>query len=193
MILFLEILAEYQIFIFIFSIKISKALVFSDDKFDMALRKRKKQPRSELKNYTSEIPAEQTISKIEMELAAIGATKISKTYQGIICRGISFEIYSGNAKMGYIQINIPANLQAVRELLGNTHAYRNKREDWLAAQAQRTGWKIVLDWVQAQCAMIRLQRVEALQVFLPYAYNHDTGQTLFEQIQDRESFKLLGE
>jgi len=47
-------------------------------------------------------------------------------------------------------------------------------------QAERTAWKIVADWVDAQLAMVELAQVEILQVMLPYVYDPAKDQTLYE-------------
>jgi len=58
-------------------------------------------------------------------------------------------------------------------------------------QAERTAWKIVADWVDAQMAMIELSQVELMEVFLPYLFNRQTRQTYFESIKARGFQNLL--
>ena len=57
-------------------------------------------------------------------------------------------------------------------------------------QARRTAWKLLVDWVQVQASMILIGRRTALEVFLPYVYNHETKQTFFERMQESK-FKML--
>jgi hypothetical protein len=49
----------------------------------------------------------------------------------------------------------------------------------------------LLDWIEAQIAMIRLNQVKPQQAFLAYAYDPRTQQTLFERIEEN-GFKMLG-
>ena len=60
----------------------------------------------------------------------------------------------------------------------------------IPAQAERTAWKILSDWVEAQMAMIELAQVEFTEVFMPYLYNHQKQETYFEMIKAR-GFKAL--
>ena len=61
----------------------------------------------------------------------------------------------------------------------------------IPAQAERTAWKIVLDWVEVQLSMIELAQVEFMEVFLPYLYNGVTQQTYFETLKKQGIAKLL--
>ena len=56
-------------------------------------------------------------------------------------------------------------------------ALRNDR-----AQAERTGWRQVLRWVQAQLAMIEAGMVQTHEVFMPYAVTFAGGEerTMFQ-------------
>jgi hypothetical protein len=141
-----------------------------------------------IKNYTSSVPVERTISSIESVLAAIGANKILKTYEGGIPTGISFEVYGGASDAGYLTIKIPIKIDMVEHQLKEIPQYKRKPKPWLFAQAQRTGWRIMLDWLLVQCAMIQLKQAEALEVFLPYVYSEKTGNTFYKTIQTRHDF-----
>lgn len=53
------------------------------------------------------------------------------------------------------------------------------------AQAIRTGWRIVKDWVEAQMALIEAGLASLPEVMLPYAITSN-GETLYKRIeQDR--------
>ena len=58
-------------------------------------------------------------------------------------------------------------------------------------QAERTAWKIILDWVEAQAALIQLEQAEFSEVFLPYAYNPIQGKTLFQIAKEKGVNQLL--
>jgi hypothetical protein len=58
------------------------------------------------------------------------------------------------------------------------------------AQAIRTAWRIVKDWVEAQLAIIETRMVKTEQVFLPYVIMRD-NRTLYEHVQTDPKF-LLG-
>jgi hypothetical protein len=58
------------------------------------------------------------------------------------------------------------------------------------AQAVRTAWRIVKDWIEAQLAIIETRMVKTEQVFLPYAIMRD-NKTLYEHVETNPRF-LLG-
>lgn len=45
---------------------------------------------------------------------------------------------------------------------------RNRPRKWVEAQSERVAWRIVLNWVEIQAAMIKLKQVDALEIFMPY-------------------------
>ena len=49
-------------------------------------------------------------------------------------------------------------------------------------QAERTAWKLLLDWVEVQVSMIVIGRREVIEVFLPYLYDFKKDQTLYQKL-----------
>lgn len=61
---------------------------------------------------------------------------------------------------------------------------RPETEKRYREQANRTAWKILYDWVEVQVTMVRLQQAQALEVFLPYAFDPTKGKTLYQRIAE---------
>lgn len=139
-----------------------------------------------IKNYTSSVPIERTIATIEAELIKIGVSHIEKSYMDGVPKSIIFSITLEQK----ISFQIPANANAAYDALKTIPEYRKKPKAWLQAQAARTAWRIVLNWVEVQVAMVQLNQADAMQVFLPYVFNSATGQTFYERISSN-NFKLL--
>jgi hypothetical protein len=140
-----------------------------------------------IKNYTSAVPVERTIMRIEQALIEGGAIGIMKNYTDGCLEAISFQIPSPGK--GPVAIRLPANVQAVYDILRK--AMKRPRLESLKrlqAQAERTAWKLVQDWVEVQMAMVNMQQAEILQVFFPYLW--DGRQTLFAAYK-QGNFKLL--
>jgi len=139
-------------------------------------------------NYTSSVPSDRSISGIERMLAQAGATNISKMYKDQRVVAIWFGLTIGSDKMAF---RLPARVEAVAKVLcEQVKRPRLGTLDRLKNQAERTAWKILFDWCAAQLALIRLEQAEAVEVFLPYLYNPETEQTLFQSIK-QSGYKLL--
>lgn len=142
-----------------------------------------------IKNYTSSVPVERSVMLIEHHLSRAGAATISKWYdENKDLAGISFQVVTNGISMIF---RLPAKWKEcekvfVREIRRPTPDAKKRAKE----QAQRTAWKILYEWVQIQVSLIELQQAEVLEVFLPYAYNPENDQTLFEQMRST-GFKQL--
>ena len=141
-----------------------------------------------LKNYTSGVPIEKNISAIETLLVQAGATSISKFYDNKKIAGFIFQIVIDRQP---ITFKLPSNPLAVRRVLEaeirNPHRGTMER---IAEQAERTAWALLRDWVHIQVTMIQMQQAEAMQIFLPYAYDGINNETFFEKLKGN-GFKQL--
>ena len=148
-------------------------------------------------NYTTKIPVEKTIAEIEKMLSQSGAEKILKDYDdnGNV-EAISFII---KTEKGKIPFRLPMNQNAVLQTLKNQSGeYKNTgyqkvrkvpRSMVNKEQAGRVGWRIIKDWLEAQLALFFLQMVKIEEIFLPYMYNQNTGQTMFQMLE-KKGFKF---
>lgn len=142
-----------------------------------------------IKNYTSTVPSMNSAAAIEKLLVEAGATTVSKWYEQQELKGFLFALPCNGVELVF---RLPANVGKVARLLKS----QVKRLDAakcksINAQAARTAWRTLHEWVQVQVAMILLEQVEPLQVFLPYNYSQATGQTLYDQAK-AGGVKLLG-
>ena len=145
-----------------------------------------------LKNYTSSVPVDRSISYIESKLAKAGAREILKMYDpdGRV-EGIAFNMPVGNTNMTF---KLPAKILACETVLrASVRRPNSETEKRIKEQAERTAWKIVYDWVEVQMAMIELTQTEFFEVFMPYLYNHVTKQTYFQIVKEKGLQKLLPE
>lgn len=143
-----------------------------------------------LLNYTSQVPAEKSILEIEKLLSRAGATKIAKDYSddGTV---IAF-FFAIPTAQGSIMFRMPCDVAKVEAVLMKDYKRPHRGTAKLVRdQAGRVAWRILLDWIKAQIAMIRLEQVKPQQAFLPYAYDPRTHQTLFEKLEE-QNFRLLG-
>jgi hypothetical protein len=143
-----------------------------------------------LKNYTSQVPVSRSISYIEAKLARHGARQVVKFYdEKKRVASVAFIMMADGVEVPY---KLPAKVAQCEQILRSE--VRRPRADTferIARQAERTAWKIVSDWVDAQMAMIELSQVEFMEVFLPYLYSFAKEQTFFEAIKERGYKALL--
>ena len=142
-----------------------------------------------LKNYTSQIPASRSICFIENKLVTHGAKKIQKLYDdkqrlSSICFAIAIEGQE-------VYFKLPARVQNCEKILEANLSRRARPETRkkIPAQAERTAWKILADWTDAQFAMIDLAQIETLEVFMPYVF--DGKQTYYEALKETGYKALL--
>lgn len=138
-----------------------------------------------LKNYTSSVPVDVTISRIERLLVDVGATGIGKEYQSGVVTSLMFRIKFTPDKPE-VTVKLPANVEACLNTFWKNHcstrsAMSKKVKDDFKEQAARTAWKLQQDWVEVQISLIRLQQQDAMQAFLPYAW--DGEQTVYERVR----------
>ena len=133
-----------------------------------------KQSIFKLKNYSTSIPAEKTISEIEKMLAGLGATTVIKEYlEDETVHLLAFKVNQMNYKL-------PVNVKGVYQVMfGGKHCYHGRdsmknREQ----QSYRVAWRIIKDWLHAQFSLIISGQAEPEQVLFPYAY--DGKRTLFQ-------------
>lgn len=142
-----------------------------------------------LLNYSTKIPAEQTIGEIQKMLSGYGVSAMLTEYDGMQVSAVSFKMNLEGKEMGF---KMPCNWRAVREIFNNPkHAGRLKcRLDERDDQAIRTAWRIIKDWIEAQLALVEVNMATIPQIFLPYAIMRD-GRTLAEHVETDPGF-LLG-
>jgi hypothetical protein len=141
-----------------------------------------------LKNYTSSVPAVTSINKIENKLVVHGAKNISKLYKDKKLAGLAFTMPVGSSELSF---RLPSRVDNVATVM-KAEIKRPKPGTFarIEAQAERTAWKILSDWVDIQMSLIELQQVEFVEVFMPYAYDHLNDETYYEKVK-KGDFKQL--
>lgn len=124
-----------------------------------------------IKNYTTKIDAYQSLGEIQGALAKAGAQKIMVDYVDGKPTGVTFALY--REPFGLQGFTLPAAVD------GTLRVFAKQKVKPDRAQAERTAWRNVRDWVLAQMALIESCDVPVDEVFLPYLTNQ-SGQTLYQ-------------
>lgn len=141
-----------------------------------------------IKNYTSVVPAQESIHKIENILILMGATAISKEYKGGKVESIQFAIVLKGTK---IPFKLPGKVEPLAKLLIKAKKNPTENQKQLCwKQAERTVWKNVKEMVDLQWTMIQLEQVEFMECFMPYIFSMEKGKTAFE-LANENGFKQL--
>lgn len=140
-----------------------------------------------LLNYTTRIDPDKTAQEIAKCLSLHGAQAVLTEYdkEGGYVSAISFRIVVEDRLMSF---RLPCDWKPVYEILRNDSKVPRANKD--EAQAVRTAWRIVKDWVEAQMALVETKMTRTQDVFLPYVMMKN-GKTLAENVQSNPQL-LLG-
>ena len=108
-----------------------------------------------LLNYTTTVDAIKTAGEIEVILIKGGAKAIQKEIDNGKVISIKFIV---DSPIGTIPIELPVQIAAVAEIL-RQQKKNNPRIKTSLDQAERTAWRCLKDWVEAQMALIEIGMV----------------------------------
>lgn len=143
-----------------------------------------------LLNYTTKISVATSVAEVCAMLAQAKANAITQHFDGAgNVTAIEFSIATEFGQMGF---RLPADPTPVIATLKRQALARQipRRFAHDVAQARRVAWRIVRAWTEAQLAIIQLSMVKPEQVFLPYAINPQTGQTVYEMMIENKFERL---
>ncbi len=149
-----------------------------------------------LKNYTTSVSTEKTVSEIEKILSMHGATAIMKQYDGV--GNITELNFMITTEFGRMPFKLPMDAQKVLQILKNEKRAGkalglSKADSQDINRARMVGWRIIKDWIDSQLALVEVNLVKVEQVFLPYAYDPIKNITLYESIRERKFAGMLME
>lgn len=137
-------------------------------------------------NYTTSIDFEKTIGEIQKALVAHGANKVVTDYHNKLPAAVTFCLEKNGKLVAY---SLPANYEGVMRAMEKDR--KVPRHKCTREQAIRVSWRIVKDWIVAQLAIVEAQVANIDEVFLPYMIVQKTGNTLYKELQNPNSLKLL--
>ena len=128
-----------------------------------------------IKNYTTKIPAVQTIGEIQGILAVHGARKVMVDYgdNGSVT-AVTFALECCEGMRGF---RLEAKPQGVLAVMARD---RTKCD---LAQAERIAWRNVKDWISAQVALVETEQATMDELFLPKLVDGRNERTLYEAFQ----------
>lgn len=125
-------------------------------------------------NYTTKIDPQKTAGEITKILVKLGAENIGMRFDGSSLVGMAFSIRRGPEVYAF---QLPVRAHAVYDVLKRQ---RVPKANCTMAQAERTAWRIMKSWIEAQAAIIETEMVKLEQVMLPYMTTSEGG-TVFDR------------
>jgi hypothetical protein len=142
-----------------------------------------------LKNAYSDTNIDKIFAELQRILGQHGAKQISYDYgdDGQV-HGVQFVI---KVKERFIPVKLPARVEKAQAVLkrqwdaGIISHKVGKEKAYGDEQAYRVAWKNILEWVQAQMALIEIEMVKLEEIFLPYMVDR-SGKTYFETLEQNQ-------
>ena len=134
-----------------------------------------------IKNYTTRVPANQSIQEIQDALVKHGAVGFALQYDKDKSGRIGSCHFGLEIKGQTVGFALPVQWRKFQEVLKRQRVRRSAAEDYV----YRVSWRCIRDWVLAQLALYETDIVELPQVFLPFAVSKN-GSTLYEQVQNSQ-------
>lgn len=140
-----------------------------------------------LLNYTTKVDSAKTLSQIQSILAKRGVRKMVIDYdeQGNAI-ALTFQLLINETAVGFA---LPCNWQGVQRTLKKAKV---EARYTTPVHCLNVAWRIIKDWIEAQCAIIEAGLVTIDEVFLPYAITN-SGDTLYKHITSGSSNLLLNQ
>lgn len=127
---------------------------------------------------TTTIDPAKTAGEIVSLLIRHGATSINQEYESGRLVGLRWLMARKGGQPALY--SMPARVEPVYLLM------RRKQRNATREQAERTAWRLVLRWVQAQFALVETGMVESAEVFSPYR-EVAPGQTVWKALLEAEA------
>jgi hypothetical protein len=138
-------------------------------------------------NYTTAIDPGKSASECIAILARHGASGVAMSYDNGLPGGLHFQVETAFGKRAYA---LPTNVAGTKAVLEKAwRAGKIPKSKATIEQAQRTSWRVVKMWLEAQLALIEAGLVDLPQVMLPFMID-EAGRTVYERFLEREQLAL---
>lgn len=142
-----------------------------------------------VKNITSNIKTSKTIGEINAILVKFGATKIMMDYEGEYPTALTFQIATPEGQA--IPFRLPMKVEQARAIIEAAVEERKLpkkflHEPYRTEKALIVGWRIIKDWVHSQLSIYQMKYANPVEIFLPYAWDPKTDETLYQKIEKKK-------
>lgn len=132
--------------------------------------------------YSTTIDPAKSVAEIQRRLTRYGARAVMVENRDRRPVSVSFLVDTAFGERPY---RLPANVDGVLAALERERRNgRVSRSQAAAEHAERVAWRIVLEWLKVQLAVIESGLVTLDQVMLPYMQVGPAGETVYQAIRD---------
>ncbi len=135
-------------------------------------------------NYSTKITASKTVGEIQEILTRNGANSV--TVENVNRKPYAVVFSISHNKINLI-FRLPCNTEGVLAAMRRSRQIPQNYKN--VDQAERTGWRIIKDWILAQCAIIEAGQAVMAEVFMPYACDKE-GRTVFQEFINSKQLHL---
>lgn len=141
-------------------------------------------------NYSTAIPAAQTVGECQALLAEAGAASVAVHYENREPAGLSFRLDTPHGPRAF---TLPVNVDGAHAVIGKM--LRQNPPHVSRAQLNKLGsrrhagdvaWRVARDWLEANLALVAAGMAEVTEIMLPYLVIGDDDRTLWQAYRERE-------
>lgn len=143
-----------------------------------------------LVNYTSTVPVSTSLAECQTRLAEAGADHIGVGYDDGLPTSLTFRIIGPHGVRDFaIPVDVDAVQRLIRQQLEEKRiSSRSMAKDKFLSRdrAACVAWRVMKDWIAAQCALVEASMVPLDELMLPHL-DMGGGVRLAEAYRERES------
>jgi hypothetical protein len=137
-----------------------------------------------ISNYTTKVDSMSSVAEIQKVLMNHDADRVMIEYLDKMPVALTFQV---NTVKGVVSFKLPANIEGVLNALKKDKAVPTANKN--SAQALKVAWRILLNWVEAQMAIVEAEMATVDQVFMPYALLQ-SGNTVYQEFSQDKLIQL---
>lgn len=141
-----------------------------------------------VRNYSTQINVEKTVTEIEKILVKFGANGIYKEYQNSQLTGIMFYLIKDGTKIPFkIPVQIEKTKSIIRKAVNERKLSKKySYEPLLSIQGERVAWRIIKDWIDSQLSLLEINFADAIEILLPYAFDVIENKTMYQKFIEKK-------
>lgn len=143
-----------------------------------------------MKEFLTNVPAEESIREIEELLIGFNVKNITKEYEQNSLRAITFTLTVEDRDVPF---RLPINIESIKDRLKmEVRKVKPSNEYWIRLhnEAERIGWALMVDFIDLQISLVKLGQTQLMETLLPFVWDWQSQETLYTKMKT-DGFKML--